>query len=112
MATANALKTALEKAAKGKLKTHKVPERKEPKGAGMAAPSSDYYWPPSLYLSDKDFPGIENWKGGDTVTLVVTAKVRSQSTNEYDEGKGKKRTFNADLEITSISDITPGGGGK
>ncbi|MCL6557454.1 MAG: hypothetical protein K6U74_01390 [Firmicutes bacterium] len=111
MAKAEALKTVLEKAVKGKLKTYKVPEKKAPKSQILNEPIRTY-WPPELYLSDKDFPGIEKWKGGDTVTLVITAMVRSHSVNEYDDGKGNKKTYNASLEVTSISDITPVGGGK
>lgn len=103
MAKGTALLSAITGAKKPKI--FQVPKPKEPKGAGMAAPISDYYWPPSLYLSDKDYPGIENWKAGDVVNLAVTAKVGSMRMEESEKGK---KSCHTDLTITAIADL----GGK
>lgn len=64
----------------------------------MSAPSgSDYYWPPTLYLSTEDFPGVENWKAGDVVNLAITATVNSKSENQ--------EAGSCDLKVTAISDL-------
>lgn len=103
MAKGTALLSAITGAKKPKV--FQVPKPKEPKGHGLAAPSSDYYWPPNLYLSEKDFPGIEAWKAGDVVNLAITAKVGGISINESEKGK---RSYHTDLTITAIADL----GGK
>lgn len=91
-----------------KAKVHQLPKKKEPKG--MAAPSSDgYYWPPSLYLSSKDYPGIKDWKAGDTVQLCITGKVGSVNVTQREKGKDD---YSTELTVTAIADISPGGGGK
>ena len=102
MAKGNALLSAITGAKKPKI--HEVPKPKEPKGARMPS-NGEYYWPPSLYLSDKDYPGIENWKAGDTVNLAVTAKVGSMRMEESEKGK---KSCHTDLTITAIADL----GGK
>jgi hypothetical protein len=94
------LQTALSKAAKGKAAVHKVPAKKE--GKGLASYESSYY-PPTLYLSDKDFPGIEKFSVGQKIQLAVTAEVTGLSTRE----NGGKKEMNCDLKLTEISDITP-----
>jgi hypothetical protein len=71
----------------------------------MAASASNYYYPPTIYLSEKDFPGIENWKAGDKVNLAVTATVSSINTSEREKGK---KSFDASLKLTAIADL----GGK
>ena len=87
----------------GKPDIHELPAKKESKGM-MAMPSSDdSYWPPTLYLSEKDFPGVCDFKPGDTRTLVITCDVKSKSTDEIDDGK---EHHNSSLVITAISDIT------
>ena len=82
-------------------KVHKLP--KEKKSKGMRVPSgSDYYWPPTLYLSTEDFPGVENWKAGDVVNLAITATVKSKSENQE---AGSKEQVSCDLKVTAISDL-------
>lgn len=87
-----------------KPKVFQVPKPKEPKGMNMPS-GGDYYYPPSLYLSDKDYPGIENWEVGDTVNLAVTAKVGSMRMEVSEKGK---KSCHTDLTITAIADL----GGK
>ena len=94
------LQTALSKAAKGKAAVHKVPAKKEDKG--LSSYESSYY-PPTLYLSDKDFPGIEKYTVGQKVQLAITAEVISVNMRE----DNNKKSFNCDLKLTEISDITP-----
>jgi len=95
------LLAAMKKAMKRMPKVHELPKKKEPKAVGVDEPS--IYYPPSLHLSTKDFPGVEKWQAGDTVYLAITAKVKSVSINERD---GSKKRHSADLEIQEISDIT------
>ena len=83
-----------------KPKVHKIPAKKESKG--NIEPSS-FYYPPTLYLSEKDFPGVENYRVGQKVQLAITVEVTGLSMRE--ESKGKR--FNCDMKLTEISDITP-----
>ena len=103
----NPMAAAIRKAmANSKVKMRPMPKPKEPK---HSCPSSaeEYYYPPTIYLSDKDFPGIKDWQFGQTVHLVITAEVGSISMR--DEGKGAKR-YNTDLKNTSIGDLMSGTG--
>lgn len=94
------LQTALSKAAKGKAAVHRVPAKKEDKG--LSSYESSYY-PPTLYLREKDFPGIEKYTVGQKVQLAITAEVISVNMRE----DNNKKSFNCDLKLTEISDITP-----
>lgn len=95
------LQTALSKAAKGKASVHKVPDKKEGKRGAIS--ESSYYYPPTLYLSEKDFPGIDKFSVGQKIQLAITAEVTGLSTSE----NGGKKEMNCDLKLTEISDITP-----
>lgn len=99
----NPLIQAIEKA--GSIKVHDMPKEKQPKGTKAMAQPSDYYWPPTLYLSTEDFPGVENWKAGDVVNLAIRATISSKSENESTESK---KRCSCELKITAISDL----GGK
>lgn len=85
-------------------KVHQIPPPKEPKGNSLVNGDS-YYYPPDLYISDKDYPGVSDFKAGSEVSLLITAKVSSLSTNTDD--KGQART-NATLKITSIGEAVGG----
>jgi len=85
----------------GKPEVYELPAKKEPKSS-MLEPSSNY-WPPTLYLSEKDFPGVYDFRAGDTRTLVITCDVKSKSMDEDEDGK---EHHNSSLVITAISDIT------
>jgi hypothetical protein len=70
----------------------------------MAIPSNDdYYSRPNLYLSDKDYPDITTFKVGDKVALIVECEVKSLSSSERTDDKGKTtKSYSADLEICGI----------
>ena len=91
----------------GKPHVHEVSKKKEPKPSknGQPVMVGDYY-PPTLYLSDKDFPGICGFKSGDTRTLVITVDVTSVESREHDGKNGKVKEHNASMTIAAISDIT------
>lgn len=89
----------------GKPEVHEVPQEKKPKG-DMAGSVGMGYWPPTLYLSEKDFPGIDAFKGKDKIVLVVSCDVKTfEEVHKTGEGKDKE-SCNASLVITAISDIT------
>ena len=85
----------------GKPEVYELPAKKKPKSS-MLEPSSDY-WPPTLYLSEKDFPGVYDFRPGDTRTLIITCDVKSKSMDEDEDGE---EHHNSSLAITAISDIT------
>ena len=99
--TTTPLQKAMENAGK-KVKSRKIPEKKQSKGKDLCTPDNCYY-PPNLYLSDKDFPGIENFAVGQKVQLAISVEVTSMNLREEN---GQKRV-NCDLKLTEISDITP-----
>lgn len=103
-----ALMTALKGV--GSPNVHMLPEKKEPKGRSMGMVSEgSYYDRPTIWLSDKDFPGVENFKGGEKIVLAVECMVERVSVNENMDDKGKtKKSTEARLEICAISDITGG----
>lgn len=83
----------------------KIPPKKEPKG-NQISPGGSYYYPPTLYLSDEDYPGVADLKPKQEVQLLITAKVTNWSSNQ--DEKGKART-NVTLDITSIGEAKQGG---
>lgn len=100
---ANAMMDALKSV--GSPQVHMLPKEKEPKGRGVISESS-YYNRPSIWLTNKDFPGVENFKVGQKVVLAVECTVERMSTRE--ESEGKDRQTETTLEISAISDITGG----
>ena len=94
------LQKAMENAGK-KVKAHKVPSKAKENGKAIAA--YDCYYPPELRLSEKDFPGIENFTVGQKVQLAISVEVTGMNLREEN---GQKRV-NCDLKLTEISDITP-----
>jgi len=85
----------------GKPKVHTLPKPKESKE--LKASASSYYYPPSLRLDKRDFPGVDGFTAGNTVNLAITCKVDSVSTSD----NGQEKDCTAYLEVTQISDITP-----
>ena len=98
----NPLMAAIKKA--NNPKVHQLPKGKKSKGVQQVEPSG-YYWPPTLYLSTEDFPGVENWEAGDVVNLAITATVQSKNDSQ---AAGEKERCSCDLKVTAISDL----GGK
>jgi len=97
-----ALLTALSKAGSAKPKVHELPKKKEPKGSDVPMSSDNMYYPPTLYLDDKDFPGVKNFESKKSVTLCVVCDVNSI---EIRKANGKE-SHHASLTITDIADIT------
>lgn len=100
------LTAALAKAAMKKPKAHQLPKPKEPKYGNIPSNPDDYYYPPTLYLSQKELSGIDNYKVGQKVQLAISAEVTNVSMNDTGDGK----SYSASLKLTEISDITPGKG--
>jgi hypothetical protein len=96
------LAAAIKKATKPKV--HKVPAAKEPGGKDGISTSS-YYYPPDFYLTDKDFPGIADWKAGQKVNLAISGTVGSMSIREPKKGK---REYSTSVRVTAISDLGAG----
>jgi len=97
--------SALQKAfanAEKKIKVHNVPKKKEPKGDAICS-SDNYYYPPTLYLSEKDFANIETYQVGQKLQLAIAVEVTGINMRE----DGNDKRFNCDMKITEISDITP-----
>ena len=87
----------------GKTYVHTLPKEKN----SDKLVSGGYYYPPSLRLDNKDYPGVEDFSAGQIVNLAITCEVESVSTS--DNGNGKDYTTY--LKVTQISDITPKKGG-
>ncbi|EGD47133.1 hypothetical protein Cpap_1525 [Ruminiclostridium papyrosolvens DSM 2782] len=104
------METAIEKALKqikGKsVKVDKIEEPKKSKSKGdPIVYSSDPR--PTLYLDDKEFTSIPKLTVGDKVVLVVECEVKSVSNYSRLDDKNKpKQSYNCDLAINAISDIT------
>lgn len=59
---------------------------------------------PTLRIDAKDYPGIKDLKVGQTVTLSVTAKVKSISAgDEYDDYEGADKTTRATLSVSKVT---------
>lgn len=88
---------------------HMLPEKKEPKGSSAGISEDSYYVRPLLWISGKDFPDIEKFKGGEKIVLAMECSVKRVNISETvdDKGKANKETA-ATLEICAISDITGG----
>jgi membrane-bound inhibitor of C-type lysozyme len=104
------METAIEKAlkrVKGKsIKVDKIEKPKESKSKDVPiAYACDKR--PFLYLNDKEFTSIPNLTVGDKVVLVVECEVKSVSNYSSLDDKNKpKQSYNCDLAINAISDIT------
>lgn len=104
------METAIEKALKqikGKsVKVDKIEEQKKSKSkVGIHAYPCDER--PALYLNDKNFTSIPKLTVGDKVVLVVECEVKSVSNYSSLDDKNKpKQSYNCDLAINAISDIT------
>lgn len=75
----------------------KVPEKKPKKGE-VYEPGSER---PTLWLYDRQLPAVKNWKAGQEVVLVMSAKVVSSEITS--DSKGERAS--ARLEITEIGTI-------
>jgi hypothetical protein len=75
----------------------KVTEKKQPKNGPWIEGAER----PSLWLYDHQLKAVKDWKAGDEVVLVITAKVkRSEVSSDKDGEKASAR-----LEITEIGTI-------
>ena len=62
---------------------------------------------PTLRISSKDFSGVKDFKVGETISFMVTAKVKSVSQgDEYGdyEDEPVDKTTRSTLQITKISE--------
>lgn len=63
---------------------------------------------PTLRIDDKDFPGVKDFKYGETKTFVVTARVKSiKQGDEYGDYDGEtedSKRVRSTLQITSIKE--------
>ena len=104
------MKTAIENALdsiKGKtVKVDKMEEPKKVKGDNTEC-CSMYNGRPSLYLNEKEFSNIPGLSVGSKVVLVIECEVMSiNSYSSLDKDKKPKKSYNCDLAIDAISDIT------
>lgn len=80
---------------------------KTSKLANKASDLVRYRPKPTINVDAKDLPEVKNWKLGETVTLTVTAKVKSLTEgdgyDDYPEDREDK-TPRARLTITKISE--------
>lgn len=67
----------------------------------VTKPMDDSSMLPQMELSQKDFPGVAQWKNGQTVQLAVTATVKGVK-KEVIPGKGPSNLMQATLEISSV----------
>jgi hypothetical protein len=101
MKATDSLKKAIESIKKPEV--HEIPKEKIPK---CHAESKGSYWPPCLYLTTKDFPGIKDWKAGQKVHLAITCDVTNVNINTNETAGKKEEHHSVDLKIAAISDIT------
>jgi hypothetical protein len=103
------MKSPIEKALDkiGSINIQKLEEPKKEKANGK----NDFivYDPrPTIYLSDKDMPTAAKYKAGDKVIIIAECTVVSTNTHDRIEGKETKKSFNTDLRVDAIADITKG----
>lgn len=79
--------------------------------AKLANKASDivrYRPKPTLRIDSRDFPGVKDFKYGETITFTVTAKVKSISQGDeygdYDDEGGESKIVRAALRITKIKE--------
>lgn len=103
----SAIEKALDKISSKNVNVQKMEEPKPPKKLKDGEiPVANFK--PSLYLDDKELPTIPKYKAGDKIILVIECTVKGTSAYDRLEGKETRKTFNADLEIDAIADITKG----
>ncbi|HOP54773.1 MAG TPA: hypothetical protein PKX45_09105 [Bacillota bacterium] len=106
MAKPSAIKKAMNKVV-GKNTTppavFKIPKKKKSRSIPTPEP---VYFPPTLTLTDEDYPGADKWKAGQTVTITIKAKVIER--NDVAESDWRPEGVEVRLRIQEISE----GGGK
>lgn len=106
MAQMEMLKKALKKVSGGTVQAHHIPEPKKSKSEKQMMPSPGPYRP-TMWLDNKQFPGVAKWNAGDTVVLALTCKVASASRRE---AEGREPSAEASLEVMEIADLSMHGG--
>lgn len=109
MAKPNAIKKAMNKVA-GKNTSppavFKIPGPKKKKQPKSLSNPELVYFPPTLTLTDEDYPGADKWKAGQTVIITIKAKVIER--NDVVESDWRQAGVEVRLRLQEISE----GGGK
>lgn len=100
---ANAINAASKKA----IKVENTPEPTKNNKETKDIPYFEYYGKPNLHLDTKDFPGVKDFIGGQTVTLCIECLVENTNYSKtVDETGEKEERTSARLQILSIGDLT------
>ena len=97
----DALQRFAERAPKRELEVTKLPAE-EPKPSGKAVTAYDESnWPRHFYVDSNQFPWIDQVKPGDTVYLLMQAKVDDITRHESTDDR--EPAVRADLIITEVA---------